>query len=131
MDDGSRAGSILIIEDDEDIRSFAARVLELEGYHVLQAADGKEGLRMLRQNHASLVLLDLRLPDCDGWAVLEELRTDSELSSIPVAMFTAAAALSKRNQALATGVADYLVKPLSAASLKETVDRLLCRRGRR
>jgi len=121
------ATGILIIEDEEDIRDFAARVLELEGYRVLQAVNGGEGLRMLRQYPVSLVLLDLRLPDCDGWTLLEELKGDPQLSMVPVVMFTASAAVSRRSQALAVGAADYLVKPLSAARLKETVHSVLAR----
>ena len=120
---------ILIIEDEEDIRDFAARVLELEGYRVLQAVDGGEGIKMLREYPVSLVLLDLRLPDCDGWAVLAELKGDPELSKVPVVMFTASAAVARRSQALTTGAADYLVKPLSAARLKDTVHRVLTREG--
>ena len=123
------ATGILIIEDEEDIRDFAARVLELEGYRVLQAVDGGEGLRMLRQYPVSLVLLDLRLPDYDGWTLLEELKGDPQLSMVPVVMFTASAAVSRRSQALAIGAADYLVKPLSAAKLKETVHSILTREG--
>ena len=121
------ATEILIIEDEEDIRDFAARVLELEGYRVLQAVDGGEGMRMVRQYPVSMVLLDLRLPDCDGWALLEELKSDPHLSRVPVVMFTASAAESRRNQALAIGAVDYLVKPLSAARLKETVHSVLAR----
>ena len=121
------ATGILIIEDEEDIRDFAARVLELEGYRVLQAVNGGEGLSMLRQYPVSLVLLDLRLPDYDGWALLEELKGDPQLSMVPVVMFTASAAVSRRSQALAIGAADYLVKPLSAAKLKETVHSILTR----
>lgn len=123
------ATGILIIEDEEDIRDFAARVLELEGYRVLQAGDGGEGLRMLRQHPVSLVLLDLRLPDCDGWTLLEELKGDPQLSMVPVVMFTASAAVSRRSQAMAVGAAAYLVKPLSAARLKETVHSVLAREG--
>jgi DNA-binding response OmpR family regulator len=119
--------SILIIEDEEDIRDFAARVLELEGYRVFQAVNGGEGLRMLRQHPVSLVLLDLRLPDYDGWTLLEELKDDPQLSMVPVVMFTASAGMSRRSQAMAIGAVEYLVKPLSAARLKETVHGVLAR----
>ena len=125
------ATGILIIEDEKDIRDFAARVLELEGYKVLQAVNGSEGLRMLRQYPVSLVLLDLRLPDYDGWTLLEELKGDPQLSMVPVVMFTASAAVSRRSQALAVGAVDYLVKPLSAARLKETVHDVLAGEGER
>ena len=122
--------TVLIIEDEVDVRNFASRVLELEGYRVLQAEDGEKGLRLARKNRVTIVLLDLRLPGGDGWEVLKQLKSDPVLSSIPVVMFTASAAVSRRTQALAAGAADYLVKPMSAASLKRTVARNLYREER-
>lgn len=113
--------TILVIEDEPEIRDFAARVCELEGYRVLQAEDGDTGLRLAEKNRVSLVLLDLRLPGHDGWAVLKQLKSDPELSSIPVVVFTASAAASQRNRALAEGATDYLVKPLSAANLIKAI----------
>jgi len=121
---GSRA-TILIIEDEDDIRTFASRVLELEGYRVLQADDGDEGLRLARGNQVALVLLDLRLPGRDGWAVLSQMKDDPELSSIPVVVFTASAGVPQQSRALAGGAADYLVKPLSATSLRKSIARVL------
>jgi len=121
---GSRA-TILIIEDEDDIRTFASRVLELEGYRVFQAGDGDEGLKLVRGSQVALVLLDLRLPRRDGWAVLSQMKNDPELSSIPVVVFTASAAAQQRSQALAGGAADYLVKPLSATSLRKSIARIL------
>jgi len=126
---GSRA-TILIIEDEDDIRTFASRVLELEGYRMLQASDGDEGLRLARGNQVALVLLDLRLPGHDGWAVLSQMKGDPKLSSIPVVVFTASAAAQQRSQALAGGAADYLVKPLSATSLRESIARILRQKRR-
>ena len=116
---------ILIIEDETDIRDFASRVLELEGYHVLQAEDGDEGIGIMLENPVALVLLDLRLPGRDGWSVLIEMKNKPELSIIPVVVFTASAGLSQRKRALGMGAIDYLVKPLSAASLRKTVARIL------
>jgi len=121
---GNRA-TILIIEDEDDIRTFASRVLELEGYRVLQAGDGDEGLRLARGNQVALVLLDLRLPGRDGWAVLSQMKDDPELSSIPVVVFTASAGVPQQSRALAGGAADYLVKPLSATSLRKSIARVL------
>jgi len=121
---GSRA-TILIIEDEDDIRTFASRVLELEGYRVLQAGDGDEGLRLARGNQVAMVLLDLRLPGRDGWAVLSQMKSDPELSSIPVVVFTASAGVPQQSRALAEGAADYLVKPLSATSLRKSIARIL------
>jgi CheY-like chemotaxis protein len=122
--------TIIIIEDEDDIRAFASRVLELEGYRVLQAGDGDEGLRLARGNQVALVLLDLRLPGRNGMVVLSQMKSDPELSSIPVVVFTASAATQQRNKALAGGAADYLVKPLSATSLRESIARVLHHKGR-
>ena len=123
--------TVLVIEDEADVLNFASRVLELEGYRVLQAEDGEEGLRLARQNQVALVLLDLRLPGIDGWAVLEQLKTELELSSIPVIVFTASVAASQRDRALAAGATHYMVKPLSAASLRTAIARILRRKRRR
>ncbi len=124
------AKTVLIIEDEADVRNFASRVLELEGYHVLQAGDNEKGFRLLRESQVSLVLLDLRLPGNDGWVVLEQIKSEPELSAIPVIVFTASAGVPQRERALSMGAADYLVKPLSAARLKEAVARILRRKKR-
>ena len=113
--------SILIIEDQADIRNFAARVLNLEGYHVLQAEDGDDGLRLAGENQPALVLLDLRMPGRPGWAVLEEMKRSPQLVDVPVIVFSASADVHHREKAHTMGAADYLLKPLSAASLKEAV----------
>jgi len=123
------AKTILIIEDEADIKNFASRVLELEGYRVLQAEDGEEGMKSVRENPVSLVLLDLHLPKRSGWTVLVLMKSELELSIIPIIVFTASAGASQRERALKMGAADYLVKPLSAASLKKAVARILCSKG--
>ncbi len=117
--------TVLIIEDEDDIRNFAARVLEIEGFHVLQAEDGDNGLEIARRETVALVLLDLSLPKRDGWSVLARMKDSPSLSLIPVVVFTASAEAARREKALSMGVADYLVKPLSAANLKDAVVRIL------
>ncbi len=120
--------TVLIIEDEADIRDFASRVLELEGYHVLQAENGDDGLRLARANQIALVLLDLRLPKRSGWALLVLLKSEPELAKIPVVVFTASAGITQQDRALRMGAVAYLVKPLSAASLREMVARILASR---
>ena len=80
---------------------------------------------MVREGRISLLLLDLRLPGRDGWSVLEQIQSEPALSAIPVIVFTASAGVSQRERALSMGAADYLIKPLSAARLKEAVARIL------
>ncbi len=121
MPRGRKKKTVLIIEDEADVRNFASRVLELEGYRVLRAESGDEGLTLARENEVNLVLLDLRLHGIDGWAVLEQMKIEPALSTIPVIVFTASAGLPHRERALRMGATDYLVKPLSAARLKGAV----------
>jgi len=119
--------TILIIEDEVEVRNFASRVLELEGYHILRAKDSEMGVMLVKEVPVSLVLLDLRLPEHSGWEVLEQIKGEPELSEIPVVLFTASAGVLQREKALKMGATDYLVKPLSAARLRETVARVLSR----
>jgi DNA-binding response OmpR family regulator len=113
--------TILIIEDEADIQNFISRVLELEGYNVLRAGDGRTGLVLLRGNGVDLVLLDLRLPGTDGWAVLREIRRDPSLAAVPVVVLTAIAEAIQRKKTLRMGATKYLVKPLSAAVLSQAI----------
>ncbi len=116
---------VIIIDDDAEVRRMASRVLELEGYAVLQADNGDEGLRLMRERKCDLVLLDLRMPGREGWSVLEEMKAAPELSGIPVVMFTASADRFQVDKARIRGVQDYLVKPLSVTRLKESVGQAL------
>jgi len=125
MDKKQKANTILIIEDDPQIRQFVSWALEMEGYQVLQAEDGEEGLRLIRQKEVALVLLDLRLPGRDGWSVLKEIKGTPELSAIPVVMLTASAAELTRETAISSGATDYLTKPVSANSLSKAISRIL------
>jgi DNA-binding response OmpR family regulator len=116
---------VLIIEDDADIRTFACRVIELEGYTCLQAETSDEAFRLIRENDVNLVLLDLRLVDDNGWLILAQLKRNAETKSIPVAVFTASFGEQQRAQALEMGATDYLIKPLSANVLKDAIKRAL------
>jgi DNA-binding response OmpR family regulator len=122
--------TVLIIEDEGDIRHFIARVLELEGYNVLSAGDGPAGLTLLRANPVSLVLLDLRLPGMDGWTVLRDIKRDEALAAIPVIVLTAIAEVIQRKKTLRMGALKYLVKPLSAGVLSQTIADVLRQRGK-
>lgn len=122
--------TVLIIEDEADIQHFISRVLELEGYRVLRASDGYTGLALLRENTVSLVLLDLRLPNLDGWSVLREIKHDPDLAAIPVIVLTAIAEAIQRKKTLRMGAVKYLVKPLSASSLSRTIAGVLHQKGK-
>ncbi len=116
---------VLIIEDNADIRTFASRVLELEGYTCLQAETRDEAFLLISENKVNLVLLDLRLAEENGWLILEQLKRNPETTSIPVILFTASSGEQQRASALEMGAADYLIKPLSANMLRDSVARIL------
>jgi DNA-binding response OmpR family regulator len=117
--------TVLVVEDDPDLLRFAQVTLRLGGYRPLVATDGTTGLAMARRIRPGLILLDLRLPGLDGWQVLEGVRAAPGLAGVPVVMLTASAGVPDRDRALAAGAVDYLVKPVSADTLLETVARAL------
>jgi len=122
-------GLVLVIEDEADISGFASIMLEMEGFTVLKADTGERGLELVYQNKCALVLLDLRLRLRDGWSVLKEMKGNTNLSDIPVIMFTSSADIDSQNRALKMGAVDYLVKPISAASMMKSINRVLKKRA--
>ncbi|MGB2896317.1 MAG: response regulator transcription factor [Anaerolineales bacterium] len=121
---------ILIIEDEERILQFLRRGLTYEGYRVLTAVNGTEGLHIARDNHPDLVILDWMLPEIepglDGLEVCRRLRAASDL---PIIMLTAKESVSDRVQGLDAGADDYLVKPFALNELLARI-RALVRRAK-
>ena len=110
--------TLLFIEDDDAIRIALRLALEDEGYTVVEAVNGTEGLEAFRANEIDLVLLDLRLPDMDGFDVCRELRARSD---VPIIMVTARGEEIDRVVGLELGADDYVVKPFG---LRELVARI-------
>jgi CheY-like chemotaxis protein len=121
----SKQKQILVIEDEHDLRQFSTWVLEAEGYLVLPAADGNQGIAIAKQHRVDLIFLDIRMPNRYGWEILEELKSTPELAGTPVVIFTASADIDFKEKAKDMGAVDYLVKPVSALALKECVSRVL------
>ena len=117
--------TVLIVEDDADIRTFTCRVLQLEGYACLQAETDVETFRLIREYNVGLVILDLRLAENNGWVILSQLKNNEETALIPVIVFTASFGEQQKAQALKMGAEEYLIKPLSANVLKDSVTRIL------
>ncbi len=111
------AQKILVIDDEETLRNLVAKLLEMEGYAVLTAASGDEGLELARKERCDLVLLDLLMPGRDGWCVLGEMKADARLKDIPVVVWTASLSESGAEKARAMGASDYLLKPVKAEEL--------------
>ncbi|HEY7063520.1 MAG TPA: response regulator [Chloroflexota bacterium] len=112
---------ILIVEDEPDLLRFAEVALQLDGYAVRVATDGEQAMMLVREHRPDAVVLDLRLPLADGWQVLSFLQSGAVQPAVPVVVLTATAGPRERERALAAGVADYLVKPVSADRLLDAV----------
>ncbi|WP_342635972.1 response regulator [Rhizobium sullae] len=109
---------VLVVDDDKAVRDQMRRFLAREGCDVVTARDGAEGLNLARQVKPALITLDVLMPGCDGWSVLQELKADPKLANIPVVMLTMA---DKRNRGYALGAADYLMKPIDRDALRKLI----------
>jgi len=117
---------ILCIEDHPEMIDLIRLILERRGYEVEGATGGKEGLEAARRDPPDLVLLDLMIPDVDGWEIFRQLKASDELNKIPVVVVTAKAQGIDRVLGLQiAGVDDYITKPFSPKQLVASVERLL------
>src|SRR5947207_15828681 len=107
--------SVLIVEDDDDVRSALAAFLEAEGYGVLEAADGVAALQQLRTASVCLILLDLWMPGMNGWEFRSEQLKDATLADVPVVVITADHAAARK--AVELGVRGSLTKPIEFSEL--------------
>jgi DNA-binding response OmpR family regulator len=118
------SGRVLLIEDDQDITLAVRTVLGRSGFEVAAAADGRDGLRAFHSQRPDIVVLDVGLPEMDGWTVLERIR---ELSGVPVLMLTAHGQEAEKVRGLRAGADDYLTKPFGSAEFVARVQALLRR----
>ena len=109
--------SILIIEDEIDIANLVGFNFERNGYSVDIAHDGREGLEKILKNQPDLVILDLMLPEIDGYKILKKMQRDTRSHSIPVIMLTAKSQIDDRLKGLELGADDYITKPFSPKEL--------------
>jgi signal transduction histidine kinase/DNA-binding response OmpR family regulator/HAMP domain-containing protein len=117
---GARA-TILVIDDERSAREMIATALAGEGYAVIPATGGRDGLRLARERRPDAIILDVIMPDVDGWAVLRALKSDPELADIPVILVTM---LGDRDMGLALGAADHLTKPIASQDLVRVLARV-------
>lgn len=102
--------TILVIEDDKFLRELISRKLTGEGFDVLEAVDGEEGIKKIKEGKPDLVLLDLILPSIDGFEVLTRVREDPKLSPIPVIILSNLGQREEVEKGLKLGAIDYLIK---------------------
>jgi PAS domain S-box-containing protein len=117
----SPANTVLVIDDDPLARDLMTRMLAKEGFAVVSAAEGREGLALAKSMRPAVITLDVMMEDVDGWMVLAALKNDPELADIPVVMVTMT---DDRRRAYALGAADYVVKPVEPSRLAGLFNKL-------
>jgi DNA-binding response OmpR family regulator len=118
---------VLVVDDDDDIRNLVRTLLERTGAVVRDAPNGREGLREFHGWRPDLVILDVNMPELDGWTVLERIR---DMSEVPVLMLTARGEELERVRGLQAGADDYVVKPFGKQELVARVQALVRRAAR-
>jgi CheY-like chemotaxis protein len=121
--DGGRsptAECVLVIDDDATARELIADHLTAEGFSVVTAAGGAEGLKLAKELRPTAITLDVMMPDLDGWSVLAALRQDPEVAEVPVIMITI---VDEHRRGIALGAAGYLTKPIDRERLRRVITR--------
>jgi ammonium transporter len=117
---------VLVIDDDANVRDIIARVLAKDGFTVITAANGSEGLEMARQHRPDIITLDVMMGDMDGWSVLAVLKADAALADIPVVMLTM---VDDRKRGFALGASDYMTKPIDRKRLTQILQKYRTNKG--
>lgn len=116
---------ILLVEDNEMNRDMLSRRLARQGYDISIAVDGQEALEMVLKSEPDLILMDLSLPELDGWEATRKLKQDSKTKHIPIIVLTAHALKSDREDAFEVGCDDYDVKPVDFQRLLKKIENQL------
>ena len=116
---------ILLVEDNEMNRDMLKRRLERRNFTVLVAVDGVQGVEMTKSEMPDIVLMDMSLPEMDGWQATRQLKADEAVKSIPVIALTAHAMSGDREKALEAGCDDYETKPIDFERLLEKINQFI------
>jgi two-component system, cell cycle response regulator DivK len=123
--EGETMPKILMIEDNEQNRDALSRRLQRHGYDVIAAIDGRQGITMAQAELPDLILMDLNLPDVDGWEATRILKEAPETQAIPIMAMTAHAIAGDQERALQAGCDDYHAKPVEFQRLLTQIEALL------
>jgi twitching motility two-component system response regulator PilH len=126
------AKKILVVDDEQDAVDFVSEVLEGEGYQVVTAPDGSKGLASMRSEKPDLVILDVQMPEMDGFEVFQEMKKDDALKAIPVVMLTGIRekvgmgfSADEMKDFMGEKPYDYIEKPIDPGKLRESVKKIL------
>lgn len=112
--------AVLVVDDDQGVRDLLFRYLSKEGYLVECVASGDEGIKRAKEILPMAIILDVMMPRKDGWAVLQDIKNDPTLKSIPVVMYTM---LDEKNFGLAIGASEYLIKPVNKEKILQVLEK--------
>jgi len=118
---------ILIVEDNPKNLKLVRDTLQVKGYRTIEAGTGEEGVRLAREHHPALVLMDIQLPGISGVEAFRQLRADPATRAIPVVAVTASVMAQERQKVMAAGFDGFQGKPISVRELLETVRQILDR----
>ena len=121
----SEQKTVLVVDDYDDVRLVTKRALESFGYRVLEASSGTEAVRLAQADSPDLILMDLSMPNMDGFATIHQLRRLLGLRDVPVIALSAHTAREVREDALAAGCREFITKPVLLDRLKAAVERHL------
>lgn len=122
-------GRVLVVDDEDGIRNLCRVNLELDGYTVLEAANGDQALEVARRERPDVIFLDVMMPAKDGWSTLEDLKSDPATDHIPVVLLTARTSEEDQLRAWGGGVFEYLSKPFNPQLLVDWTERAMMRRS--
>jgi len=121
MDQVNTVPRIMVVDDDPDTVSILARHLQREGFVAIEAVSGVECLRIAREHPVDVILLDLMMPDMDGFEVCRALKEETNTAEIPIIMITARDDLDARAEGMRLGVSDFLAKPVFRRQLANRI----------
>jgi CheY-like chemotaxis protein len=116
-------GRVLVVDDEPDIRAFIGLSLKLAGYEVMEASNGLEALAEIERGAIDMVILDLRMPELDGWGVIEALRANGSPPTLPIVVISAHATGDTSKRCLELGCKEYLSKPFTPEQILDAVGR--------
>jgi two-component system, cell cycle response regulator DivK len=120
-------GTILYVEDNPDNRNLIRRVLNAESYSVVEAISAEQAIEKLEVNHVDLILMDINMPDMDGYTLTSKIKAIQKFSKIPIVAVTANVMRGDREKSLEAGCDGYIQKPIDIDTLAQQIERFIIR----